>query len=68
MISFRGENRKFRMWTVKFMVRIGNEGCDIQLTNYMKILEEDAEETRYKGVTAVLKLLNRTAYNELMIA
>ena len=56
------------MWTVKFMVRIGNEGCDIQLTNYMKILEEDAEETRYKGVTAVLKLLNRTAYNELMIA
>ena len=56
------------MWTVKFMVRIGNEGCDIQLTNYMIILEEDAEETRYKGVTAVLKLLNRTAYNELMIA
>ena len=43
------------------------KGYNIILTGNTKILVGNTEETKDKGVTATLKLLNKTAYNGLII-
>ena len=55
------------MWSDKFMARDEIQGYDIQLTGGMKILVYDTGEGG-DIVTHTLKFLNRTNYNELILA
>ena len=50
------------------MARAGIKGYNILLTGDMKILIDDSEATKGKGVTSKLKLLNKTSYNELILS
>ena len=49
------------------MARSGIKGYDILLTGKTKILSDDTEE-KYKGIIGILRLLKRTAYNEMIFA
>ena len=49
------------------MARSGIKGYDTLLTGDKKNSADDADETKDEGVSA-LKLLNKKAYNELILA
>ena len=55
------------MWSGKFMARTGMKGYPDLLTGARKILSDEAEKIVEKVISA-LKLLNFTAYNELILA
>ena len=55
------------MWSGKFMARAGIEGYDILLTGDTRIPADDAGERKNKGVESTLKLLNKKAYNEIIL-
>ena len=65
IIPFTGEKEKWHMWSREFAERAEIKGCDVLLTGDKKILADDTDEK--KGVSD-LKLLNKTAYNELIPA
>ena len=46
----------------------GINGYDNLFIDYKKIPEYDADKTKYEGVTTTLKFLNKTSYNELILA
>ena len=49
------------------MVGLGIKGCDILLTGYTETPEYNSYETKYNGVTDTLNLINKTAYNGLIL-
>ena len=51
----------------KFMTGAGIKGHETLLTGDKKILSDNADKTKPKGVSKS-KLLNKTAYNELILA
>ena len=55
------------MWSVKSMAGYGIKGYYVIITGDKKILTYVTGETKEKEVAAI-KLLNFTAYNELIIA
>ena len=55
------------MWSGKSTEIYVIKGYNIILTGDTKIPVGNTEETKYKGVTATLKLLNKTAYNGLIL-
>ena len=55
------------MWSVKFAARVVIKGYDVLLTGDNTILVYDAEKTKLKGFYE-LKLLNKTANNDLILA
>ena len=48
------------------MVQTVITGYDILLTGDTEIPEDNVDETKDNGVTATLKLLNKTAYNKII--
>ena len=50
------------------MTREGIKGYYIFLTGDAETLEDNADETKDNGVTAALKLLNKTPHNKLILA
>ena len=68
IIHFLGNKLKWRMWSVKVMERLGIEGYGILLIGDAEIPSDNADETKYNGVTATLELLNKTAYNRHILA
>ena len=56
------------MWSVKFMKRYVNKTYDILLTGDMKIPADDTEKKEDKVVTYTSKLLNKIAYNDIVLA
>ena len=55
------------MWSGNFMKIAGIKGDHVLLTGAKKIPADDADETKEKYISA-LKLLNFTAYNDLIPA
>ena len=55
------------MWSEKSMARSGIKGFNILIAVDMKTLAGNTYQNKYKVVTATLKLINKTAYNELII-
>ena len=55
------------IWSGKFMARTRIKGYHVLLTGAKKILADDSDETKYKEVPSP-KLINFTAYNELILA
>ena len=53
------------MWSGKFMVISGIKGYHVLLTGDKKIPADDADKAKGKYISA-LKLLNFTAYNEMI--
>ena len=66
IIPFMGGNEKWIMWSVKSMARYGIKGYDLLLPGDKIALSDDTYETKVKRVSE-LKLLNKTAYNELRL-
>ena len=64
---FTGEKGKWRIWLGQLTTRHGIKGCDNLLTSDKKILADDADETKYKGISE-LKLFYRTDYNNMILA
>ena len=54
------------MWPGKFMARSEIKGYHVLITGAKKILADDADKTEIKHYA--LKLINLTAYNELILA
>ena len=61
------ENEKWRIWSVKFMARAGIKVFNVLLRGYMKPMVRNSDETKYKQVMSIFKILNNTGYNELII-
>ena len=51
IIPFIGEKEKWRMWSGKFMARYGIKVYNVLITGDKKISEDDADETKVKGVS-----------------
>ena len=64
IIPFTGENRKWCIWSRNSISRPGIKICDVLITGDKK---DYSKETKLK-VVSELKLLNKTAYNELVLA
>ena len=67
-IPFTDETGKQHMWSVNFVARAVLKGYDILLTGNTKIPADEAEEIKYKEVTVMLELLNKTSYTQLILA
>ena len=55
------------MWSGKFMARYVIRVYNVLIIGGWKILEDDADKTKVK-VISELNLINKTAYNELILA
>ena len=55
------------MWSGEFMTRSGIKGYNALLTGDKKILSDESYKTKYEVVTE-LKLTNKAAYNNLILA
>ena len=55
------------MWSESFMERDWIKGYNTLLMGDNKTSEYDTYKTTYSGVTTALKLINKTAYNEVII-
>ena len=55
------------MCSGKFITRAGINGYGTLLTGDKKIPEDDTDKTKDEGVTTVLKLINKIAYNDLIL-
>ena len=67
IIPFAGEKDKWRMWSGNFMERSGIKVYNVLLTGDNKNPADDADKTKEKLVS-YLKFLNKTAYNEFILA
>ena len=67
IIPFTGEKEKWRMWSGKFMARSGIKEYHVFLTGTKIILSVDEDKIQEREI-AEFKLLNFTAYNELILS
>ena len=66
IVPFMGE-KKWCMWSGKCMAIYEIKRCNILIMGNVKTPEKDVDETKYKGLTYMMKLLNKMAYKKLII-
>ena len=67
IIPFKGEKEKWHMWSVNFVARVGIKRYHVLLTGAKTIPADDKDKTKEKEIDK-LKILNFTAYNNLILA
>ena len=61
-----GKEEKWHRWSGEFMAGSGIKVFDVLMQGNTKTLEDESYESKYRGVTNMLKIINKIAYNELI--